>query len=136
MHGRNSTSYYAEVNGMKSQRDRVIHPVSLSELTRLRSKSPLASLTASGVGVGVGGGRGDIHSQQYLAKFFQHCFLLPWIYFKTYLLCMARYIDFPLYKSEITFPLKIYLSLKVSWLKYVNTIVHKFKKFTNVNVSN
>lgn len=50
--GRNSTSYYTEANGMKSQRDRVIQPVSLSELTRLRSKSPLASLRASGVGVG------------------------------------------------------------------------------------
>lgn len=71
MHGRNSTSYYTEANGMKSQRDRVIQPVSLSELTRLRSKSPLASLRASGVGVE---GEGDIHSQQYLAKFFQLCF--------------------------------------------------------------
>lgn len=76
---------------MKSQGDGAIHFVNLSNLlTRLRRKSPLAEGEGGerggergggrergrGKGEGEGeGGRGDIHRQQYLAKFFQH-FLL------------------------------------------------------------
>lgn len=86
---------------MKSQGDGAIHFVNLSNLlTRLRRKSPLAE----GEGGERGGGREREKGREGEETFigssiwqnFFNIFCFPCIYFKTYLLCIASYIDFPL----------------------------------------
>lgn len=91
LHGRHSTSYYTASNGMKSQGDRVIRFLILSNiLTRLRRKSPLLlSLTLDNL-LTEKTFIGSVIWLKYFKIFCFHC-----IYFKSHLLYIESSIGFP-----------------------------------------